>query len=47
MPTLADFYDILLFRYYGVDITSSGGGCFVTMYKRGDKYYITDHGRIK
>lgn len=46
IPTV-DFYDILLFKYYGVGVTSRDSGYFVTMYKWGDKYCVTDHGRIK
>jgi len=46
IPT-ADFYDILLFKYYGIGVTSRDSGYFVTMYKWGDKYCVTDHGRIK
>ena len=46
IPT-ADFYDILLFKYYGIDVTNRDSGYFVTMYTWGDKYCVTDHGRIK
>ena len=44
---IADFYDILLFKYYGVGEICSGDDYLVTVYKWGDNYCVTDCGRIK